>query len=611
MTGISKYIRFEEEMPPLLQIKEGKKKGKVELTIPNGKIVEVATTHISEEGKKSSIFQIGKTVEIRAEDSNSGKIMKVSIKVKKLAQALGVTTKEIEAAEKKGTLENFISRALETIRKELVISPPIPLRPAKKNTSKPSNKSRALRPPYPQQSPASIPKDKKIPLKNNITTAQSPLPPKLKDAPPKPPLRVETKAPSKKEKPTDEPLLPPRSKVSPSILSRVESKALHQKKVETSSSTTTPTATKVRGHLPALNIRGEILQKFPDYGLKIGEFQQMELFYKTHKAELEQLKEPTHLRKENYTPHLPRSAVYVPDGPRKGFYILLKGKGVKEVGLGADNRATKALSLDTGQIKVFRDGKAEMVPPGEYTANKRAQAYPDVLAAGVPVKYTGPWRSRNREKNIDKGAMSRETDVQKVGFIMDWIEGGELYDITKNGIIDYKEAVFYSLQIAMGLSRLKELKLVHRDLKTENVFMTKELIPKISDFGKADEVGIVADLAGTPGFIAPEVVGYSMFNKPYALHPKEDIWSFGCIMAEMIHGPAWYNWNEQGNFVLGKILNPVDVEEAKETILPDRHDATHLDFLIDACLNNDPDARPDVDKLVEELEKIYVALPNV
>ncbi|KAK7401755.1 hypothetical protein VNO78_13483 [Psophocarpus tetragonolobus] len=92
--------------------------------------------------------------------------------------------------------------------------------------------------------------------------------------------------------------------------------------------------------------------------------------------------------------------------------------------------------------------------------------------------------------------------------------------------------------IARGLAYLHEesrLKIVHRDIKTTNVLLDKDLNPKISDFGLAkldeeDNTHISTRIAGTYGYMAPE----------YAMHgyltDKADVYSFGIVTLEIING---------------------------------------------------------------------------
>jgi serine/threonine protein kinase len=354
-------------------------------------------------------------------------------------------------------------------------------------------------------------------------------------------------------------------------------------------------------------IKKELLKNAASYGLSELELSVIIDLYEADHAELEKFAEPVHIRKSETDPPLPRSIIIVPQGPRKGLYVLLKTHGgMKEIGLGSSNRATKALHIDTGKLKVFRDGKAEEVREGEFTANKEASGLPEFLAAGVPVEYVGPWRSRKRVKNEPKDHLPREHNVKKVGFIMDWMEGGELFEAMGQKFPSYKEGLQYAIPIAKGLKCMhEELQMAHLDLKPENVFLTKDQKPKISDFGFATKIGTRREPCGTPGCIAPEVVFSG--GSDFLVSPKADIWSYGCLLAELFHGSSWYNWNGQSEGKWYKLLNANEVDKQKEILFPNRHDPSHVDYWIDACLQSDPDDRPSAGTLIGAMEKILAA----
>lgn len=484
-------------------IKEGK--GKVNLSAQDGRVVQVAAENIKTTISIGADFDapdVKKTVELLANDKESGVLLQISFKVNDLAQILGVLEKEILQADAEGKLEQFIGDQL----------------------MQPENKGSAQK-------------------------AQG---------------------------------------ISPNAEIR-------------------------RDVALDPGVKKEMLEHLEQFGLTNEEFAQIELFYNEHYTELTALKLPAHFRKEDQNPPLPRSVVYIPDGPRKGMFVLLKTKGgMKEIGLGSENRATKALYLDNGAIKVFRDGRAAAVLNGELNANQKAEGHPDLFAAGTPVAYTGPWRSREREKNVEKSRRPpRQQNVKKIGFIMDLIENGELADRTMEpGKIDYIQAVKYGLQIAKGVQCMHEkLGIVHRDLKPENIFMTKDDIPKISDFGFAETPDeTISNYSGTPGFMAPEIVDAMLDSVEYEVSEKSDIWSLGCILAEMAHGSRWYDWNGQSSEDWEKALNSTAVEYVKGVLFPYRSNPEHLDSVIDACLRVDPARRPAAAQVVQKLEMIYKIL---
>ncbi len=72
---------------------------------------------------------------------------------------------------------------------------------------------------------------------------------------------------------------------------------------------------------------------------------------------------------------------------------------------------------------------------------------------------------------------------------------------------------------------------MHRDLKTQNIFLTKAGCIKLGDFGIARTLRAGAEMAvtivGTPFYMSPEL----MASKPYDF--KTDMWSLGCVLHEM------------------------------------------------------------------------------
>jgi len=110
---------------------------------------------------------------------------------------------------------------------------------------------------------------------------------------------------------------------------------------------------------------------------------------------------------------------------------------------------------------------------------------------------------------------------------------GDLYHrIRKQGATNLPEAQIrrWTAEILSALRVVHDRKMIHRDLKPQNVFLMADDTVKIGDFG------IVRDLStsraahtqiGTPFYISPEIC----HNKPY--DHKSDLWSFGCLIYEM------------------------------------------------------------------------------
>ena len=80
-----------------------------------------------------------------------------------------------------------------------------------------------------------------------------------------------------------------------------------------------------------------------------------------------------------------------------------------------------------------------------------------------------------------------------------------------------------------GLKSLHDLKILHRDMKSANIFLFKDGTAKLGDLNvsKVAKKGLLYTQTGTPYYASPEV----WKDQPYDL--KSDIWSFGCVIYEM------------------------------------------------------------------------------
>lgn len=344
--------------------------------------------------------------------------------------------------------------------------------------------------------------------------------------------------------------------------------------------------------------------------LTVEEYEQIEKYYQDNHADLEKLTEPTHIRKTSVNPPLPRSVVYIPTEPGKGLYVLLKSKGVKEIGLGSFNRATLAFKMDTGDMKICRDGKEEHSLPGEIKANQLAYASGGPVVAGIPVKYKGPWRQRaGREKDIDKTNIPREKEVNKLLLIMDWMEGGELIDsIEEIWTQPELQKVKLALDIARSYGCLHQLGIVHADGKLENVFIDKDGTAKLADFGFSNEVGTIRKgegICGAPGYLAPELVEAFSKNKDMVYTKEIDIYIMGCIFS-LLYGMEWRIATGQvtNNFLKLYNLREDSYNSLLKATFPHYRDSNHLHFIIYNCLQKNPAKRPKIEDVLQKLEEI-------
>ena len=87
------------------------------------------------------------------------------------------------------------------------------------------------------------------------------------------------------------------------------------------------------------------------------------------------------------------------------------------------------------------------------------------------------------------------------------------------------------IQLSLGLGYLHHKKILHRDIKTKNIFIKNNLTVKIGDFGIAKILSSTSSYAhtfiGTPYYISPELCK----DQPY--NDKSDVWALGCVLYEL------------------------------------------------------------------------------
>ena len=143
-----------------------------------------------------------------------------------------------------------------------------------------------------------------------------------------------------------------------------------------------------------------------------------------------------------------------------------------------------------------------------------------------------------------------------LNIVMEYCDGGDLgkfIEENKNKNEYINEDLIWKLfiKITLGLAAIHKLKILHRDLKTLNIFLTKELDVKIGDLGVAKILShsgcFAKTLIGTPYYLSPELCE----EKPY--NDKSDVWALGCILYELCTYKHPFNAKSQGGLIL-KIL---------------------------------------------------------
>ncbi|XP_041835755.1 serine/threonine-protein kinase Nek4 isoform X3 [Melanotaenia boesemani] len=201
--------------------------------------------------------------------------------------------------------------------------------------------------------------------------------------------------------------------------------------------------------------------------------------------------------------------------------------------------------------------------------------------------------SQLRHPNIVTYRESWEGDDCQLYIVMGFCEGGDLYHRLKQQkgeLLPERQVVEWFVQIAMALQYLHERNILHRDLKTQNIFLTKTNIIKVGDLGIArvleNQNDMASTLIGTPYYMSPELFS----NKPY--NHKSDVWALGCCVYEMSTLKHAFNAKDMNSLVYR-------IVEGKLPQMPSRYDP-QLGDLIRSMLSKRPDDRPDVKLILRQ-----------
>ncbi|XP_028638735.1 serine/threonine-protein kinase Nek5 [Grammomys surdaster] len=119
--------------------------------------------------------------------------------------------------------------------------------------------------------------------------------------------------------------------------------------------------------------------------------------------------------------------------------------------------------------------------------------------------------------------------------VMEYCDGGDLMQRIQRqqGVLFSEDQILcWFVQISLGLKHIHGRKILHRDIKSQNIFLCKNgMVAKLGDFGTArtlnNSMELAQTCAGTPYYLSPEICQ----NRPY--NNKTDIWSLGCVLYEL------------------------------------------------------------------------------
>ena len=179
-----------------------------------------------------------------------------------------------------------------------------------------------------------------------------------------------------------------------------------------------------------------------------------------------------------------------------------------------------------------------------------------------------------------------------LNIVTEFADGGDLNQkIEKRKKLPFSEAQIldYITQICLALQHIHKKKIIHRDLKSGNIFLMKSGIVKLGDFGIAKGLQSTWEKArtfvGTPYFLSPEIIS----NKPY--DAKSDIWALGVLLYELMTFKMPFN---------AVSLPLLSIKINRGVYKPPPSTYSHeIRDLLKKCLTVDPEKRPSIDEILK------------
>ena len=181
---------------------------------------------------------------------------------------------------------------------------------------------------------------------------------------------------------------------------------------------------------------------------------------------------------------------------------------------------------------------------------------------------------------------------QTLCLVMEYADDGDLYEkvklYRKNNTFFREDDIWrIFIQITKGLHDLHEYDILHRDLKSANVFLFRDGTAKLGDLNvsKITSRGLGCTQTGTPYYASPEV----WKDNPYNL--KSDIWSLGCVFYELIMLKTPFR-GEGMKELYKKVMSGEYPKIAKDF-------SPKFQIVIDKILKVKPEERPNTSEILE------------
>jgi eukaryotic-like serine/threonine-protein kinase len=181
--------------------------------------------------------------------------------------------------------------------------------------------------------------------------------------------------------------------------------------------------------------------------------------------------------------------------------------------------------------------------------------------------------------------------------VFEYVEGETLKQrISRIGALDTQEALAYAIEIARGLTVAHARKMVHRDIKPQNVLIDADGRAKLTDFGisrQLEQDGMTATgrVLGTTDYVAPEQA------MGRGVDQRSDIYSLGVVLFEMLVGQVPFHADSQVGVAMKHVNEELpDVQQRRPEI------SAAAALVVERATAKDPEKRyQDVGEMIDDL----------
>lgn len=267
-----------------------------------------------------------------------------------------------------------------------------------------------------------------------------------------------------------------------------------------------------------------------------------------------------------------------------GTYVGDRYEIIEKIGAGGMSDVYKALDHALGREVALKVLKQEFNEDSSFIAKFRQEAQ---AAAGL--------EHANIVNIYDVG---NENGMYYI--VMEYVEGITLKTyIAKKGKLAYNEVISIAIQVGRGIEAAHKKNIIHRDIKPQNIMISREGKVKVTDFGiarAATSNTVSADIMGSVHYSSPEQArnGYVSF--------QSDIYSLGIVMYEMITGRVPFD----GETTVAIALQHLQSEMTPPSVYAENIPVSVEKIIKKATMKNQDRRYQTMEELLSDLKKALV-----